>query len=63
MPQPQIHRHEKPPIPWTSISMSRKREAVQSRGRGFVDIVSMTGIVGVVAQQCRMQFPCKPFKY
>ena len=30
MPQPQIHRHEKPPIPWTSISMSKKREAVQS---------------------------------
>ena len=28
MPQPQIHRHEKPPIPWTSISMSKKREAV-----------------------------------
>ena len=31
MPQPQIHRHEKPPIPWTSISMSKKREAVQFR--------------------------------
>ena len=25
MPQPQIHRHEKPPIPWTSISMSKKQ--------------------------------------
>ena len=26
-----MHRsmHEKPPIPWTSISMSKKREAVQ----------------------------------
>ena len=34
MPQPQIHRHEKPPIPWTSISMSKKREAVQNQGRG-----------------------------
>ena len=32
MPQPQIHRHEKPPIPWTSISMSKKREAVQHLG-------------------------------
>ena len=30
MPQPQIHRHEKPPIPWTSISMSKKREAVHT---------------------------------
>ena len=28
MPQPQIHRHEKPPVSWTSISMSKKREAV-----------------------------------
>ena len=37
MPQPQIHRHEKPPIPWTSISMSKKREAVHSGARpGFV---------------------------
>ena len=33
MPQPQIHRHEKPPIPWTSISMSKKREAVHSGTR------------------------------
>ena len=38
MPHTYIHRHEKPPIPWTSISMSKKREAVQEheRGRGFV---------------------------
>ena len=40
MPHTYIHRHEKPPIPWTSISMSKKREAVQDeagaglRGRG-----------------------------
>ena len=34
MPQPQIHRHEKPPIPWTSISMSKKREAVQDNPSG-----------------------------
>ena len=31
MPQPHTHRHEKPPIPWTSISMSKKREAVHTQ--------------------------------
>ena len=31
MPHIYIHRHEKPPIPWTSISMSKKREAVHAR--------------------------------
>ena len=36
MPQPQNHRHEKPPIPWTSISMSKKREAVQRRTRPWL---------------------------
>ena len=35
MPQPQIHRHEKPPIPWTSIPMSKKREAVQDEAGAF----------------------------
>ena len=41
MLQPQNHRHEKPPIPWTSISMSKKREAVHSSpvfSRGFATI-------------------------
>ena len=31
MPHTYIHRHEKPPISWTSISMSKKREAVQTK--------------------------------
>ena len=38
MPQPQIHRHEKPPIPWTSLSMSKKREAVHAHLGVYVRI-------------------------
>ena len=42
MPQPQMHRHEKPPVSWTSISMSKKREAVHkslSPGAFFIGLL------------------------
>ena len=34
MPQPQIHRHEKPPVSWTLVSLSKKREAVHGDEAG-----------------------------
>ena len=43
MPQPQIHRHEKPPIPWTSISMSKTREEVQNGGTPCSGVIEREG--------------------
>ena len=57
MPQPQIHRHEKPPIPWTSISMSKKREAVHSQGRGRGSVVRLRGL-GLGRGDCRGRLAC-----
>ena len=43
MPQPQIHRHEKPPVSWTSISMSKKREAVHDEA-GAISLRAQLGM-------------------
>ena len=45
-PQPQMHRHEKPPVSWTSISMSKKREAVQKDEAGVAFVYRVRSEVG-----------------